>query len=231
MATAAAQYPPSNQVLPGSYPLRSAPLPKLPVSDAGSHRDDKELACTIADQWLMKLKQNFSTQSVPVEDLFLEEASWRDLLCMSWDFRTLQNPKEISSFCNKDDENIRIVDVALDTSAEHRKPHWDDLGDITVVQAFLTVKTTMGNGCGIVRLVKRQGIESKAITFFTMLQEITGHEEKVGIRRPTGLDREADLAGMNWADRRKAQQNFGGDRQPVVLIIGKLRLSLPLRRV
>jgi cation diffusion facilitator CzcD-associated flavoprotein CzcO len=61
----------------------------------------------------------------------------------------------------------------------------------------------------------------------TALQELRGFEEKVGDRRPTGVEYSRHFSGDNWLDkRRKAQERAG--RDPEVLIVGGGQAGLAL---
>jgi putative flavoprotein involved in K+ transport len=53
----------------------------------------------------------------------------------------------------------------------------------------------------------------------TALEELKGHEEKVGARRPTGAAFSRNFGGENWQDMRKRLEAYA-DRDPAVLVIG-----------
>ena len=59
----------------------------------------------------------------------------------------------------------------------------------------------------------------KAWTLLTALDEIKGHEERVGRARPTGQSYSRDFRGPNWLDLRKAAAAYA-DRDPAVLVVG-----------
>jgi len=207
--------PSANRVEPGSYALRLAnypvaPSPATPI-DANS----------VAAAWVEsfnKLLEHPETATIP--DLFLKESYWRDQLCLSWDFHTLQGPEKIVELRKK---SSRIKSVALDKTSELRSPTatvFDADGNVHTVQAFLRVETDIGRGAGIVRLVQDQGLW-KVFTLFTFLKELKGHEEAVGKKRPNGVDHGEHLSRKNWLDRRIAEENFEDGEEPTVLIIGK----------
>lgn len=143
---------------------------------------------------------------------------------MSWDFRTVQGPESIFNFINGSPQDSRIIAVNVDKSAAHKVPQATTLGGLETIQAFLNIETSSGRGEGLVRLIldtKDDGTY-KAFTLFTTLKELKGHEESIQNRRPTGLHRNDVEGSLNWKDRLLAQQNFEGDREPTVLIIGRL---------
>ena len=59
----------------------------------------------------------------------------------------------------------------------------------------------------------------KAWTLLTALDEIKGHEERLGRSRPQGKAYSRDFRGPNWLDLRKAAAAYA-DRDPAVLVVG-----------
>ena len=218
MVSATVVIPPSNKVLPGSRHLQTAPFPKPASSRPGSIASPK----LIVDEWVSSLRQLLSGSPESCTRLFLKESYWRDLLCMTWDFRTLQGPDQIARFIECSKGGV-ITGVSLEESVPHKVPQSAHFGDIEVVQAFLKIETSNGRGEGFVRLASDvdDGGIWKAFTLFTTLKELKGYEERVYTRRPTGLDRNLENEGHNWKDRLIAQQRFEGGREPTVLIIGE----------
>lgn len=209
MATATVELPPSNHILPGSQLLRTPQFPNATVQplsqEAGPSVED------IAVNWVEAWNTAIKTDRV-FTSLFIEESCWRDLLCLSWDFRTLQGRQRICDFAAENSSTTLILD--LDASTEHKKPQKVTIAGIDVVQAFLTIETNVGRGDGLVRLVKTRGQQKwAAFTFFTTLRELKGHEEHTNSRRPTGNEKDPSNTASNWADQRKAKLNFEGGRE------------------
>ena len=224
MATVALQFPPSNTVLPGTRLLPTAPFPH--THDAQSSLPSSDLSPrSIVEDWLSAFKPLLDGEDALITKLFLEESYWRDLLCMTWDFRTLQGPERISEFIQSSPRESRLISLSLDTSSALKVPQAIDLGSLKTVQAFLKVETHVGRGEGLVRLVSdtNDGGKWKVLTLFTTLSELKGHEATVGNRRPQGTGSGQKETGRNWKDRLIAQQNFEGDRQPTVLILGTIQ--------
>ena len=214
MATATVGIPSSNHVLPGSHLLSTPRFPGPSTTDT-----ETPDAKAVATQWVESLNQLISNTDASLSSLFVDESYWRDLLCFSWDFRTLQGPNGIATFVKNTSKQCRF---SLDYSKEHKKPQIVAVGELKIIQAFLKVETSVGRGEGLVRLIRdpMDGRTWKAFTLFTTLKELKGHEENTHTRRPTGNDRDPVTSGMNWKDRRKAQADFEGGREPVVLILG-----------
>src|SRR5205085_7353053 len=81
-------------------------------------------------------------------------------------------------------------------------------------EAFFKFETRTGRCDGVVRL-----IGAKAWTVMTALNEIKGHEERTGQRRPTGQSHSRDFRGPNWLDQRKSAASYT-DADPVALVVG-----------
>ena len=216
MANAEVDIPPSNHLLPGSHLLSTSHWPEPSSAGTQQEEDPKE----VASKWAASFNEFIASNQLLAKDLFSDDCYWRDLLCVSWDFRTIQGPSNINSFLRS---AVHKCTLEVDASKEHKKPQVIiSLGGLEVIQSFLKVDTKVGRGEGLIRLVKsKDGGAWKAFTLFTALKELKGHEENIHARRPSGNDRDPVAGGMNWKDRRDAQMNFEGDREPVVLIIGK----------
>ncbi|KAL2039859.1 hypothetical protein N7G274_007260 [Stereocaulon virgatum] len=221
MATETILFPPSNRVVPGSRLLPTAPFPD--AQKIASLVKSTVSPDSIVSEWISSFINLLSEVDTLATRLFLKESYWRDLLCMTWDFHTLQGPEDIITFVKSSSKDDQITKVSLDKSAAHKVPQVAAFGDLKVVQAFLNIETSNGRGEGLVRLTPdpNDGSSWKALTLFTTLQELKGYEEKIHTRRPTGLpDNSLENGGLNWKDRLLAQRNFERGREPTVLILG-----------
>lgn len=212
--------PASNYILPGSHLLPTVSLPDVQGGVSGEPD-------TVAQEWIDSFNRLLNLQDgSKSSDVFLEKSFWRDLLCLSWDFRTLHDRDQIQRFADDSIAAGRTISLSLDKSAEHRKPAFVPLdldATVTCLQAFFDVETDVGRGKGIVRLVPdvSDGQKWKAFTLFTTLQELKGHEELIKGRRPAGVRDGQDHGPQNWKDKRDAEQNFGDGREPAVVILGR----------
>lgn len=225
MATAAIQVPHSDKVLPGSHFLATVPYPR--VNDSTLPSDPAK----VASDWVTSFNRLINDGDSAVSSLFLERSCWRDLLCLTWDFHTLQGPEKIAASIKHPAKECRIKSISLDTSSDHKKPKIasaDFAGNLEAVQAFIDVETDVGRGKGLVRLLpdSDDGQKWKAFTLFTTLQELKGHEESINRRRPAGVESDLENGRRNWKDQRIAEENFEGDREPAVLILGTVDLPV-----
>ena len=217
MATAAVAPPSFNRLEPGSNQLKPATYPKvnLPIEiDAQK----------IATDWVASLDKALSSQDFhAIGSLFLQEACWRDQLGLSWDYHTLSGPEKITSFLKAAPNGSRIRSVRVEFEKPTLAPHVsaaDYYGNIKGVAAFLVIETDVGKGRGVVRLLQDQNRKWKAFTLFTAMQELRGHEETIKANRPNGVAHGGQLGRKNWQERRTATENFEGDLEPTVLILG-----------
>lgn len=221
MATAAVQIPPSNHGIPGSHSLGRVDLPEI-VPKPSETIDPQH----IATSWLQTLNDMINGHGVKTEDLFVEDSYWRDLLCSTWDFHTYRGLPKISSVLKGGGTKCRLKALSIDSSSDTKKPSMCSIDfnrTLQAVQAFLTVKTDIGRGRGLVKLVQdaKDDGKWKAFTLFTTLEELKGHEESVFARRPTGVDHGANPGRLNWQERRNVEANCEGSFEPVVLIVGQ----------
>lgn len=217
MATAAVQIPSYNRVEAGSSQLRAAAYPEPnPPTKADVHK--------IATEWVDSLDKALSSQDFEaINRLFLQDSYWRDQLGLSWDYHTFNGPEKIISFLKSSPQGSRIKSIKVDDSNTLHAPHIsaaDYNGNVNGVGSFLTIETDVGRGPGIVRLVQDKDGKWKAFTLFTAMHELKGHEETVGGNRPQGVTHGSNAGRKNWHERRIAMENFEGDLEPTVLILG-----------
>lgn len=220
MATAAVQVPSYNRVEPGSERLEAA---AYPVSNAPPEKDVHK----IVSEWAKSLNTSLSGQNYDsLKQLFLPGSCWRDQLGLSWDYHTFHGPEKIISFLKSSPRGSRIKSISIDDSSTLHSPHVsaaDFNGEVKGVESFLNIETDVGKGPGIVRLLQDQqdGGKWKAFTLFTAMHELKGHEETTRGNRPLGVTHGGEPGRKNWQERRMATENFEGDLEPIVLILGK----------
>jgi hypothetical protein len=119
----------------------------------------------------------------------------------------------------------RIESLELDETSALRSPtpEQNKEGQLVTVQAFLSITTDVGSGTGIVKL-KPVHRTWKAFTLFTCLEELRGHEEQVGKKRPHGAQYPIH---KTWLDCRQFEEKFEDGEQPDVLIVGMFTSSDP----
>lgn len=210
--------------------MSSAPTFALPTVDRLGISPPKDIDATkIAGEWLEKLQTAVSPSAEgnidtdKILELFQPDASWRDILSLTWDFRTFSGAAKIKTFLQDRIANpslrdkTRLNNLKLE-SADLRKP-WED---IEWIEALFTFSIgTWGAGDGVFRLVLSSEDTWKGYTIYTNLQSLNDYPEKVGVLR-NPLPNHG-----KWVDQRQKEIEFEGV-EPYVLIIGGGQSGLDL---
>ena len=165
-------------------------------------------ATETAERWLAAFNGALEKgDTAAASELFLETSFWRDLVALTWNVTTVENP-----------DGIRAM---LDATLAHSRPHGFRTTEPAtetegVIEAWIEFETEVGRGNGLLRL--RDG---KAWTLLTALYELKGHEEPRADERPKGTEHGAVRDRETWLDRRVREgEELGYETQPEVLIVG-----------
>ncbi len=137
---------------------------------------------------------------------------------MSWEFNTYHAASAIQEKVQeRNNEKLGLSNFRLDpTKTVVSMTPAPALGEC--VFAYILFDTKLGRGKGLVNLraADDNGQEWKAYTLYTSLQELKGHEERIGGKRPTGFEKGGQ---GTWLDYRSKLENMDGI-DPTVLVIG-----------
>ncbi|KAF8150950.1 hypothetical protein B0H34DRAFT_730728 [Crassisporium funariophilum] len=143
---------------------------------------------------------------------------WRDLLALTWDFRTFEGTEKIKQFLTDRLAGSKLSSFKLrqDTPPQLQTPY----PDLAWIQLMFTFETKAGLGSGIVRLVPLPDTAKdsslclwRAHSIFTNLDDLKGFPEKVGALR------NIEPNHGKWEEARRKEVLFE-DKDPTVLIIG-----------
>ncbi|KAJ6490350.1 hypothetical protein C8R47DRAFT_1273552 [Mycena vitilis] len=172
----------------------------------------------IATAWFESFSTAVTNGNVDgVMALFAEGALWRDILALTWDFRTFHGAN-ISKFLAD-----RLVDAQMSTLKlkneylELKRPY----PDLAWIQAMFTFETRLGLGSGVFRLIPQKAGGWKAHCMFTNLEDLKGFPEKVGPLR------DSEPNHGKWEAARRRSSAFE-DSEPTVLIVGGGQSGLEL---
>ncbi|WP_353175188.1 NAD(P)/FAD-dependent oxidoreductase [Delftia acidovorans] len=141
--------------------------------------------------------------------LFADECYWRDLVLLTWNIKTMEGRSQIADMLAAQLDAAAPVRFSLD----EREAVEEADG---VVSAWIVIDTRHARGGGHVRI--RDGL---IWTLLTAAQELKGHEEPMGTRRPMGAEHGIRRGRQTWLERRQQEaQELGRDKQPFVLVIG-----------
>ena len=188
-------------------------------------------AAEIFEKWLERFADDLrSGVARRVASHFRDDGYLRDILALTWDYRTFAGPAEIQ-------DGIESASPAmwprnLRCSPERIAPRVLRRSGRTVLEAYFDFDTAVGRGSAFVRLQLDQPDDGDADDprvwmMLTTLQEIRGFEERIGDRRPEGTEFSYKFGGDNWLDTRRKRATFA-DRDPEVLIIGAGQAGLAL---
>ncbi|KAG5640708.1 hypothetical protein DXG03_007477, partial [Asterophora parasitica] len=193
-----------------SAPVPNTPLPTLESLNASVPTDLDAKA--VAKAWFAafaKSAERGDAQSVAA--LLVTDAFWRDMLALTWDFRTFSGISKITQFLNDRLGSVHPRAFVLRDDAYLGLQHpYPDLAWINLMFDF---ETDAGVASGIARLVPNANGEWKAHTVFTNLEDLKGFPEKTGPLRDHAPNH------GKWVDDRKREAEFA-DTQPTVLIVG-----------
>ena len=195
--------------MPITHPVESV-LPILDKLDADVP-DDLDVNGTI-DKWFQLFKT--FCESADVGDLMnviVEGAYWRDILALTWSFRTFEGIPQIKQFLG---DRLALAEVK---NLKLKNPSYAELQrpfpDLAWIQVLFEFETNIGLCSGVVRLVPQADGEWRAHSIFTAMDDLKGFPEKIGHLR------ESETIRGNWGTAR-AQERSYADRNPTVLIIG-----------
>ena len=210
--------------------MASAPVPAIPTVQSLGISPPKGIdAVKIAEEWVRGFQTAIScptsgdTDVEKILDLLQPDAFWRDILSLTWDFRTFFGTDQIRTFLRDRITNPSLGDKAHLSnfkleSARVDKP-WED---IEWIEALFTFSVgTWGGGDGVFRLVYTKEHVWKAHTIYTNLQSLNDYPEKVGLLRNPHPNH------GKWVEERQKEVAFEGV-EPYVLIVGGGQSGLDL---
>jgi thioredoxin reductase len=179
-----------------------------------------DTVATIAESWLAQFDQALAAPGrARLKTLFHPDSLWRDVLALTWHIKTVNGSDAILRELATHADRARPTGFKID-------PHRTAPRNVTragtdAIEAIFGFETSEGRGSGVLRLTPDadDGSAFKAWTLLTALDEIKGHEERLGRSRPQGKAYSRDFHGPNWLDLRKAAAQYG-DRDPAVLVVG-----------
>jgi putative flavoprotein involved in K+ transport len=187
--------------------LARAERPDAPAADP----DDLAGA---AQSWLDRFEAALARRdTAALACLFQPDSHWRDVLALTWRLGTVSGADAVAAGLVAH-AGARPSGFRID--AQRTPPRLVKRAGIETNEAIFTFATPIGRGSGVLRLT---GVTPQAWTLLTSLEELKGHEERLGRTRPTGQSHSRDFRGANWLDQRKAAAGYA-DHDPTVLIVG-----------
>ncbi|KAF9254798.1 FAD/NAD(P)-binding domain-containing protein [Marasmius fiardii PR-910] len=142
--------------------------------------------------------------------LFTSDALWRDVLALTWDFRTFDGLERIIPFLIDQIPSVGFLEPKLSDLVVLQRP----FPDLAWILAMFKFKTKTGLCTGVVRLVPTAEGAWKAHSIFTNLDDLKDFPEEIAANRRADAQK-----GHAWLNGRRTEQSFT-DTSPTVLIIG-----------
>ena len=144
--------------------------------------------------------------------LFHPESHWRDVLALTWRIGTVSGAKGLAAELTSQAAVSKPRGFEIDPG--RTPPREVTRAGEKCIEAIFRFETAVGRGSGVLRL--RDG---RAWTLLTALDELKGHEERIGGRRPSGHGYSRTFGGPTWADQRESARDYSS-RDPDVLVVG-----------
>jgi putative flavoprotein involved in K+ transport len=149
--------------------------------------------------------------------LFQQDGHWRDLVAFTWHISTVSGPKQIEAALKRTLPKVRPYNFRI---AENRTgPRVQKRAGVEAIEAMIAFDTASGTGSGVLRLVPGPEGALRCWVLLTALDDIRGHERRIGKRRPRGEEWSGGFGGENWMDHRQKAVAYE-DREPAVVVIG-----------
>ncbi|KAG1820078.1 FAD/NAD(P)-binding domain-containing protein [Suillus variegatus] len=179
----------------------------------------------ISADWLRSLEVASSTgDSKSFVSHFLSDGWFRDLLCLSWDFRTLSGSEKIHGFLSEVVDgkprlehsglhDFKLDDHTANALSPFKLPGPQDIEGVQGAFTF-TIAKPAALGRGFFRLTQDANGKWKALTLFTNMQDLVGHEE-------SSADQHGLYEGRKFTWEEDVDAQFRAiEADPTVLIVG-----------
>ena len=171
------------------------------------------------DEWLINFNQAISSKANKetaielLDELFLDDCHWRDLLALTWKIQTLSGKNNVINKIYESVLNVQAKDFLVDKN--RAQPREVSRADKTVIEVILTFENKFGKCEGIVRLYndEQENRKLKAWSLLTALDELNTKETN------NKNLYEYNIKGPNWLDLRNEEKLYK-DRDPEVIIVG-----------
>ena len=178
--------------------------------DAGS-----DALSTVANHWLARFEAALTAgDAAALQKLFHGDSHWRDVLAFTWRIQTISSANALVPELLKHGAGSS----GFRTDPNRTPPRHVTRAGTKCIEILFRFETGQGYGSGVLRLLPDDK-EPRAWTLLTALEDIKGHEEHVGRRRPSGQAYSRDFSGPNWMDLRKEAARYA-ERDPTVLVVG-----------
>ena len=191
-------------------------------------RDAAEMRAVVS-QWLSSFEAALAARDASaIAALCDRDAHWRDVLAFTWHITPRVGAEAIARGLIERQPAVKAS--RFEISPDRTPPRRVKRVGRECIEALFQFETAVGRGEGVLRLLPSSdgGVAGHAAwVLSTSLEELTGFEEKIGSRRPSGAAFSRNFGGDNWDDVRRKAQNYD-DRDPTVLVVGGAQAGLSM---
>lgn len=193
----------------------SAPFDIPTLDDLGVNPTVLEELSPVAEanKWLSAFSANVRNKATGlITDLFHRFGFWKDILALTWDFRTIRGVKAIRKLLDDCLDPIGLTPFRLVEDSLRAPVLVKPIAGVIFLRLCFEFETKQGLGKAIAFLVPTPDTQWKAWSLLTRLESLKGFPEKVGELRDRTMHH-------NWIEER-SREPFPTDGSPTVLIIG-----------
>ncbi|KAJ5747711.1 flavin-containing monooxygenase [Penicillium nucicola] len=206
---------------------------KLPVTPIVV--DERVDVQKITQTWLTDLEALLlNNHWSSLKTLFHDESWWRDMLAMDWEFHTLKGEDKIQTFLSVHQKRSQLHCLRLVEKGSIKPRLETPVESMTWITAMFSFQSQAGRGRGVIYLTPEAVNPQiwKAYAVYTSLQELKGHEERIGPKREIGTmeTMPGGVKGGTWRERRqKAIEVQNGEMTVLIIGAGQAGLNLGAR--
>ncbi|KAG1861489.1 hypothetical protein C8R48DRAFT_711748 [Suillus tomentosus] len=193
-----------------SFPQRLPTLDRLGVTDPSNVSSSE-----VATEWLNAFSAAITqSDTAAVVDLFLEDGFWKDVIALTWDFRTFEGRKDIKKLLDARLVATGLNELRLLQSEPLNEPVLQTVyPDLVWLRFCFGFTTKHGKGTAVAYLVPLPDSKWKAYTLMTCLNSLTDFPQKLGPLRNWETDH------GSWEEKRRQETEFSNN-DPTVIVIG-----------
>eukprot|EP00928_Gymnodinium_smaydae_P045410 TRINITY_DN30275_c0_g1_i2.p1 TRINITY_DN30275_c0_g1~~TRINITY_DN30275_c0_g1_i2.p1 ORF type:complete len:623 (+),score=85.90 TRINITY_DN30275_c0_g1_i2:65-1933(+) len=188
------------------------------------------------ERWVAKLTEACSVgcDSSQIARLFFQDCYWRDLVLFTWDIQTTQGRESTALALHKAVPNFVSLQLSFLQDSHGKVGEENVIVEGETVSGWFSVETAVARGVAKVTLRPGEDGADRCSVFFTSMQELKGHEEPSGFRRPLGHVLGSVPNRLTWQEtcvESKSQHPYvlivGGSQSGLMLAARLKRLNVP----
>ncbi|KAF9222598.1 FAD/NAD(P)-binding domain-containing protein [Gyrodon lividus] len=183
--------------------------------------DDPGDVCVkeVATRWFIAFSKAARENDVSATTaLFTDDGSWKDVLALTWDLRTLVGKQAVTRMLKARLAASALTNLHLHDDTFRAPVLQRPWADLVLLRVHFGFSTKVGHGTGIAYLVPLPGGDWKVYSLFTCLESLARFPEKV-VRSIIGALRHSTPNHGTWAEDRKCELDFPNN-DPIVVILG-----------